>query len=250
MSLINGKTIKFHFGDIPQGETKPPEIEITGFSPSVQLDESSTTTTETVGDGKDITLIRKKISVKVDSILKDDNGKAITGNTLAMTVGGVAVPITKVDYGVAYDEHKITNTTSPAGFHEFSTVRAERKGKLDAFLLSGADLALSDTPAAVVITLASGLTISGNAKFKNKQPVGDVNEFSKNSYDYSFQGEPDETSIGLVAGIKKDCLIEFDDGKTIAGKAIIFTKDVTAEVEKDVKLSYGIVFTGTVIEAP
>ncbi len=250
MSLINGKTIKFYFGDIVAPAIKPPEVEITGFTPSVQMDESQTTTSTTIGDGKAITLIRKKISAKVEAILKDTGGAEITGNTLAMTVGGVAVPLTKVDYNVAYDEHKITSSSSPVGFHEFGTVRAERKGKVDVYLENSADLALSNTAAAVVVTLATGHTITGNAKFKNKAPVGDVNEFTKNSYDYSFQGEPAEVAVGEIAGVVKDCLIEFEDGKSMAGKAIIFTKDVSSEVDKEVKLSYGITFTGTVTELP
>ncbi len=251
MSLINGKTIKFYFGDIVAPATKPPEVEITGFTPSVQFDESQTTTSSTVGDGKAITLIRKKVSAKVESILKDTpGGPEITGNTLAMTVNGVAVPITKVDYSVAYDEHKITSSSSPAGFHEFDSVRAERKGKLDVYMEGTADLALSNTAVPVVITLETGNTITGDAKFKNKAPVGDVNEFSKNSYDYSYQGAPVEVGVGLTAGVKTDCLIEFDNGKSIAGKAIIFTKDVSAEVDKEVKISYGITFTGTVTELP
>lgn len=250
MSLITGKTIKFYFGDIVEPATKPPEIEITGFTSSVQMDESQTTTSSTTGDGKAITLIRKKVSAKVEAILKTSGGVEVTGNTLAMTVGGSAIPITKVDYEVAYDEHKITNASSPAGFHEFGYVRAERKGKLDVYLEGTTDLAVDNTSRAVVITLAPGQTITGNAKFKDKNPVGDVNEFSKNSYSYSYQGEPIEVGIGLVAGIKKDCLIEFADGKSIAGKAIIFTKNVSSEVEKEAKLSYGLTFTGTVTELP
>lgn len=251
MSMINGKTIKFYFGGIVSPATKPPEIEITGFTPNVAYDESPTTTSSTIGDGKAITLIRKKVSVKVDAILKDTiGGPEITGNTLAMTVNAVAVPITKVDYEVAYDEHKITNASSPTGFHEFGSVRAERKGKLDAYMEGTADLALSNTAVPVVITLETGNTITGDAKFKNKAPVGDVNEFTKNSYDFSFQGAPAEVGVGLVAGVKTDCLIEFDNGKSIAGKAIIFTKSIAAEVEKEVRLSYGITFTGTVTELP
>ncbi|MEW6039922.1 MAG: hypothetical protein AB1633_00175 [Elusimicrobiota bacterium] len=250
MALINGKEIKFYFGDIVPPATKPPEIEITGFTPQVQFDESPTTTSQTTGDGKAITLIRKKYSAKVDSILKD-TGAEITGNTLAMTVNGAAVPLTKLNYQVTYDEHKITNASSPQGFHEFGTVRAERKGKADVYMEGTADLALSNTAAPVVITLASGHTITGNAKFKNKQPVGDVNEFSKNSYDFSFQGEPTEVAVGLVAGVKTDCLIEFvTDQKAISGKAIIFVKTVDSDVEKETKLSYDIVFTGTVVETP
>ncbi len=251
MALINGKTIKFYLGDIVAPATKPPEIEITGFTPSVQYDESQTTTTSTIGDGKAITLIRKKVSAKVEAILKDTiGGPEITGNTLGMTVNGVAMPITKVDYEVAYDEHKITNASSPSGFHEFDAVRAERKGKLDVYMEGTADLALSNTAVPVVITLETGNTISGDAKFKDKAPVGDVNEFTKNSYGYSFQGAPTEIGVGLTAGVKTDCLIEFNSGKSIAGKAIIFTKSISAEVDKEVKLSYGIVFTGTVTELP
>lgn len=249
MALINGKTIKFYFGDIVEPATKPPEIEITGFTPRVEFDESQTTTSQTTGDGKAITLIRKKISATVNAILKNAGGAEITGNTLAMTVAAAAIPITKVDYNVTYDEHKITNGSSPAGFHEFGIVRAERNGKVDVYMESGADLAIGNTALATVITLETGHTITGSAKFKNKQPVGDVNEFTKNSYDYSFQGEPTEVAVGLVAGIKKDCLIEFvTDGKKISGEAIIFTKGITAEVDKEVQITYGITFTGTVTE--
>jgi hypothetical protein len=249
MSFVDGKTVKFYFGDIAEGQTKPPEIEVVSVSPTVKMDESDTTTSTTTGDGKSKTLIRKTVQVKVESILKA-SGAEITGNTLAMTVGGTSVPTTKVDYEVAYDEKKITNASSPAGFHEFGAVRADYKGKVDVFMEGTADLAISNTALATVITFASSHTVSGSAKFADKSPLGNVNEFTKNSYSFSFEGAPTETGLGLVGGVKKHCLIEFATGKTMAGEAILFTKSVSSEVDKEVKLSYSLTFTGTVTEAP
>lgn len=249
MSLLTGKSIKFYFGDIAQGQTLPPEIEITGFSPQVQMDEKVTTTSSTTGDGKATTLIRKKFSAKIDAILKTSGGVEITGNTLAVTVGGVAKGITKVDYEVNYDEHNITNSSTPAGFKAFTAVRATYKGKMDLWMEDEADIALSNTAAAVVITLDTNHTITCSAKFSNKAPQGEVNGVSKNSYDFVFQGAPTELGIGIKCGEEKDCVIAFDDGKKISGKAIMFSKAVNAEAEAETKISYNLVFTGTVTEA-
>lgn len=249
MGIVDGKTVKLFFGDIVEGQTKPPEIEIKNISVNVKLDEDESTTSQTTGDGKDKTLIRKTYQANVETILKA-SGAEITGNTLAMTVGGSSTHITKVDYNVAYDENKITNSGSPAGFHEFGSVRAEYKGKIDAYLEDGADLALGNTSLATVITLATGHTITGSAKFSDKNPVGDVNAYTKNSYSFSFDGAPTEVSIGLAGGLKKPCVIEYASGKTYTGTAIVFTKNVSSEVDKNVKINYGLTFTGTVTEAP
>jgi hypothetical protein len=249
MPMTDGKTMKFFFGDIVEGQTKPPEIEIKDVSVSVKLDEDEATTSQTTGDGKAKTLIRKTYQAKVSTILKAASAE-ITGNTLAMSVGGASVHPTKVDYNVAYDENKITNAGSPAGFHDFGTVRAEYKGKIDAYLEDGADLALSNTGLTTVITLATGHTITGTAKYSDKNPIGDVNSYTKNSYSFAFEGAPVEVSIGLAGGLKKPCVIEYANGKSYTGTAIIFTKDVTSEVDKNVKIAYGLTFTGTVTEAP
>lgn len=246
--ILTGKDVKFYFGDIVAPATKPPEIDVANVALSVAATEKGTTTSTTAGDGKESTIIRKKYSVKVEGTLENASGKKITGNTLALTVGGVAKNITKVNYEVQYDEHNTTNSSTPAGFTHSTAVRASRKGKMDIWVEDEADIALEDTAAAVVITFDTGHTVTGNAKFSNKDPQGEVEGVSKNSYALTFQGAPTEVGLGIPMAVKTDCLIEFATGKTYSGKAIAFGKVADCEADGELKMSYTIVFVDTVTE--
>lgn len=246
--ILTGKDVAFYFGDIAEGQTKPPEIDISNVALAVQGTEKGTTTSTTTGDGKETTIIRKKYTVKVEAPLVGSGGKKITGNTLALTVGGVAKSITKVDYDVQYDEHDTTNSTTPAGFKQSTPVRASRKGKMDIWVEDENDIAIDDTALAVVITFDTGHTVTGSAKFSDKAPQGEVEGISKNSYSFSFQGAPTEVGLGLAMAIQKDCLIEFATGKTYAGKAIVFGKAVSDGPDEELKIVYTIVLNGTITE--
>lgn len=246
--ILTGKDVKFYFGDITEPATKPPEIDVANVSLSVQATEKGTTTSGTTGDGKESTIIRKKYSVKIEGPLENSSGKKITGNTLALSVGGVAKNVTKVDYEVQYDEHNTTNASTPAGFTHSTAVRASRKGKLELWVEDEADISLEDTAAAVVITFDTGHTVTGNAKFSDKAPQGEVEGVSKNSYSMTFQGAPIEVGLGLAMATKKKCLIEFATGKTYSGDAICFSKAVASGADDELKISHTIVFVDTVAE--
>jgi hypothetical protein len=227
---------------------KPPLIGIKGLTPNVQYDSEDGTTSLTTGDGKTSTLVRAKVSASIDTDLLTGAGAEISGNTLAVSIaGGSNIQITKVDFETNFNEQKVTSQATPAGFHAFTTVRADRKGSCELWMDAADTVTLGDAALAVVIALDSNNTITGTAKFSKKSPKVTVDNVIGNAYDFDFQGAPTIVGCGLATGIAKPCLIEFlTSGKSWSGTAIVFVSKITSEVDKTVKVNYSIVFTGTV----
>ena len=184
-------------------------------------------------------------------------GAKLTGKTLAVTIGGSSFKCTNVEYAVAYDEFDGTSTSTTAPNMESISGRAKMTSKFDVIMYrTTADQITNSSPSsvAVVITFASGITVTGNAILHQMGIVSEVNDIVKVTYSAEWQGVPTEVGIGyLTMATQQTCQMIWESGsstnKEITGNVLLLSKTISSDVNDEAKISYNGVFNGAITPA-
>lgn len=180
-------------------------------------------------------------------------GLKITGKTLAVSIASSTFACTSIDYAVKYTEFDSTTTGTATPSTEVVAGRFKATSKFEALMYrTTADLITASAPSsvAVVLTFASGLTVTGNAVLHQLSISDDVNGIVKVTYNAEWQGVPVEVGIGdLAMATAQACAIIYETGttnKAITGTLILMGKTVSSDTNGDAKISYDGALNGAI----
>jgi hypothetical protein len=180
-------------------------------------------------------------------------GAKITGKTLAVSIASSTFACMDADYTVKFDEFDSTTTATSVPNMDAVAGRAKCTSKFTALMYrTTANLITNAAPAsvAVVLTFASGLTVTGSAVLHQMNITDEVNGICKVTYNAEWQGFPTEVGIGyLTMATSQSYQIIYETGtgtnKEDVGTIILFGKTVTSSVTGEAKITYDGVATGT-----
>lgn len=182
-------------------------------------------------------------------------GSKVDGKTMALTVGGTSYPVTTANYNVSYTDIDTTDSSTSANDTESIVGRATRKTKAECFVNStAADMMAATLPAAAAttLTLATGVTISGQAIPIAKSISDSVKDAAKVSYDLNWIGAPTETKIPFALGVQKAFKMILQTGtstnKEYTGNALFTSRDISSSVKDGGKVSLNMSIVGGVTE--
>lgn len=182
-------------------------------------------------------------------------GAKLTGKTLAISIGGSTFAGISCDYSLKYTEYDSTTTATTAPGTSTVAGRHKITSKIEALMYRAtADLitATSPTIVAVIITLDTGITITGNAILNQISITDEVNGIVAVSYNAEWQGVPTEVGIGdLTMATAQACAIIYETGttnKAITGTLLLTGKTVTADSRGDTKISYDGVLNDAIVK--
>jgi hypothetical protein len=181
-------------------------------------------------------------------------GAKITGKSMSMTYAGGSFAVTNFSYDIKYSELDATTSGTASPNSEIVTGRAKITSKIDVIMHRDvADKIINAAPAAIalVVTLSSGLTITGNAIFHQMSISDEVSGIVKVSYNLEWQGIPVEVGIGyLTMATSQTFDIIFATGtstnKAITGSLTLIGKSLTCDVSNDTLISYDGVVNGAI----
>ena len=184
-------------------------------------------------------------------------GAKLTGKTLAVTIGGSTFKCITANYDVNYDEFDATDTSVTSPNMSSTSGRAKVTSQLTALMyrdtadqITNADISAQ----AVVVTFASGITVTGNATLHQMSISDSVNDICKVTYNLEWQGMPTEVGIGyLTMATEQTCQIIWEKGsstnKEITGTVLLLGKSVTSDVNSDAKVTYKGILNGAITPA-
>ena len=189
--------------------------------------------------------------------VKPTAGANLNGKNISCTVAAVSAPVTAIKYAEQYSEQDATDSTTPGDTTEFITGRAKRTCTLTMIQIKeNADLLVANPVAqAVVLTLDTGVTISGNAIFKKKSfTTSSKGDIISQSYDLVFQGAVTNNIPGLLPAAVQKAVKYIDavgasTNKQRTGNGVILQTSIDANIKGDIKVSYTMNWAGTVTEA-
>lgn len=181
-------------------------------------------------------------------------GAKVTGKDMSMTYAGGAYGITEFNYNVTYTEFDGTTTAtatpnmdSVAGRHKITSSITTIMAR------DAADKLINAAPSAIalVITLGTSLTITGNAIFSNMNITDEVNGIVLVTYDLEWQNVPVEVGIGyLTLATEQAAEIIYETGsstnKEVTGTVLLLTKSVSSSATGDTLIDYTGVFNGAI----
>lgn len=184
-------------------------------------------------------------------------GSKITGKDLSVTISGSPFLCTNAEYGVTYNEIDVTTSSTPSPNTEAIVSRAKFTAKFDCIMYkSTAELIANDAPVAVpvVITFATGITVTGNAILTQMSITDEVKSACKVTYQAEFQGLPVEVGVGyLTLGTTQTFQLIFETGTTtnkqITGNVNLVSKSITVDVSNDAAVTYNGSINGTITPA-
>jgi len=204
-----------------------------------------TTTTATAATGMESTPIRIKCGITINAIAYDGSSNEITGNTLAITFGGTAFPVQTLTYDKQYTVEDVTTTAVTAPWMESLGIRFKATTVLTAFMRRDVADRITTTPTnvATVITLATGVTITGNALATTETLESDVVGMTKVNLTLEWQGVPTEVGLGAITlNTAEDFEVINETGtstnKEVTGSAKFFGLSVTAGYNEVTKIVY------------
>lgn len=171
-------------------------------------------------------------------------GTRVSGKDMAITLDSVEVPVTDIEYSSNYDELDGTDTSTTGDATETETNRADRESKITMIMRSESADLLTTSPGVktIVITLASGQTISGSGILTQKETDAQVKDYVKKTYTIKWRGKPTETLVGLATAVENAFKVIYKRGastnKETTGNAIITQKTITANIKSLIKVSY------------
>lgn len=247
---VTGKTLKLTVNNVEQTNVR-----------KVDFDRNFTmvdaTNTGTTGAGKESIPVRAKTTMNIEAELQTGAGVKITGATLSVTIGGQAFLAQSVDYNQQYDEFDATNTGTASP--NMASVAGRFKATSSFTVLMSratADKVVDAAPAsvAVVITFATGATITGNAILHQMSISDEVNGACLITYNAEWQGVPVEVGIGtLTMATEQTFALVFETGsstnKEITGNLILLSKSISSGVNEDTVLSYSGSVNGAITPA-
>lgn len=181
-------------------------------------------------------------------------GAKITGKSMSMTYAGGSFAVTNFSYDIKYNELDATTSGTASPNSEIVTGRAKVTSKIDVIMHRDvADKIINTAPTAIalVVTLSSGLTITGNAIFHQMSITDEVSGIVKVSYNLEWQGIPVEVGIGyLTMATSQTFQVIYETGtstnKAIAGSLTLIGKSLTCDVSNDTLISYDGVVNGAI----
>jgi len=184
-------------------------------------------------------------------------GAKITGKTLAITIAAGTFKGITAEYAKTYTELDGTTTATTAPNMKSVAGRHKITGSFTALMYRDtADLIVNASPAeqAVVITFATGLTITGNAILHQISISDAVDGIVQVTYNLEWQGVPTEVGIGyLTVGTEQDCEIIYEKGTTtnkeITGTVVLLSMTVSSDTNGEASLSYTGVLNGAITPA-
>ncbi len=181
-------------------------------------------------------------------------GTMATGKDLAVTISGSTFACTDADYNVNYTELDSTTTGTASPNMEAVAGRAKITTKFDAIMYRAtADLITNSAPVPVpiVLTLGSGITVTGNAILHQMQITDEYNGICKVTYNAEWQGMPVEVGVGyLTLATLQTADITYEAGaitdKGVTGNVMLLTKAITSTVAAEAKIVYTGVWNGAI----
>ncbi len=179
-------------------------------------------------------------------------GVEMPGKAMACSIGGSGVPVTSLNFDQQFGEFDTTDTDTSGDATEFDAGRRKSTSTIEMIMRSeDADL-LETSPAsqAIILTLASGYTLTGNATFKKKGIVAIAKgDMTKVSYDVTWNGSITSTLDTLTLGASTATEIRYEEGTTnkeLTGNLILLGMTIEGDVSSLVKVSYTGAFVGAV----
>jgi hypothetical protein len=183
-------------------------------------------------------------------------GDKLPGKGATCTVGGNSTGVVSMKFQEAYGEFDVTDTTTSGDGMETVVGRVTRTGNITLIMKDTvADLVTADpAPTAIVLTLGTGITITGNAIFTKKGisslAKGDAVQVS---YDMSWVGP-----VTIVASNQPTlvtstaCIIKWKPGsstsKGVSGNAIVTGRSIETDVNGLAKATFDMKWDGAVTE--
>lgn len=244
MAKVLGKLTKFAFDGA--------EVPIVSSNYDEALTVIDVTDSGSAGDGKETVVSRATRTLQVTRILKNGGGVKQVGANSKLTFNSVDYPVTSINYEVSYDEIDTTDSATAQGATEFEVGFAERKTSLDYWLKDGSAEIVNGTSQSATLLFATGISVTGSFRPDTKKVSGEVKGAVKATTSGVWQGAVAELLLGLTMATKKAVVLTFKDGattdKAIAGEALITNKQVTSEVNGDIKITETLKFVGAVTE--
>ena len=182
-------------------------------------------------------------------------GAEMFGKNMACSIGGSSVPVVSLSYNRTYGEFEATDTDTTGDATEFEAGRVKTVSTIEMIMYSeDADLLITDPASqAIILTFASGYTLTGNATFKKKGIItiakGDL---TKVTYDVTWNGAIVSTILTeLSLGTSKACEIIYEEGTTNkeqTGNVILFTESISGDVSSVITVNYTGNWVGAVTE--
>jgi hypothetical protein len=184
-------------------------------------------------------------------------GTKHTGKDMSLTIGGSAFAVQQATYDVNYDEFDSTTTATAAPNKESVDGRAKSTSQLTCLMYrTTADQIINTAPSAqaLVLTFASGLTVTGTGTIHQMSRSAEVNGIVQVTYNIEWQGVPVEVGIGyLTMATAQAAKIIHETGsstnKEVAGTVILFTRSVSSDTNGDTLITYTGVFNGAITPA-
>ena len=181
-------------------------------------------------------------------------GAKITGKSMSMTYAGSSFAVTNFSYDIKYNELDATTSGTATPNSEIVTGRAKVTSKIDVIMDSlTADKIVNDAPSAIalVVTLSSGLTITGNAIFYQMSISNPVSDIVKVSYNLEWQGVPAEVGIGYLTMATSQTFEHIyatgtSTNKAVTGSLTLIGKSLTCDVSNDTLITYDGVVNGAI----
>jgi hypothetical protein len=183
-------------------------------------------------------------------------GVKLAGKDIACTVATVSKGVTSLKFNEQMGEFDTTDSDSSGDSTEFITGRAKSTATIELVQKTeDADL-LTTSPAAqaVVLTLGTALTLTGNGIFRKKStPVIAMGDMVKTTYDLTFVGPVESTLAGVLArGVSTAARVIFYTGATTnkeyAGNLILLSMAIDTDMNGAIKVSYAGNWDGAVTE--
>jgi len=184
-------------------------------------------------------------------------GAKLMGKGASITIGGSAWPLTSFKFDEQYGSFDVTDSTTSAEYVDKIAGRATRTTSLECIMLSDAadNLTASPAAAATVVTIASGITITGNAIFKKKtwniSAKGDAVEVS---YELNWVGPVTLVVTNMLTPAVSTAfeligVTGTSTNKEVTGNAIVMSRSIDFDVNSAVKVSYSLDCVGALTYA-
>lgn len=185
-------------------------------------------------------------------------GTPINGKAVACSIASVVTPVTNFKYAVSYNETDVTDSATAADNTETVVGRAKRTSTIELIQKKDATdlLAASPAPIAVILTLTTGVTITGSATFKKLggNTASSKSDAVKQQYEMTWQGVPTFagallTTLLPVATSVHTSLIYAKgatSNRSYSGNATVTSYDLSTDVNNGAKISYKLTWQGAV----
>lgn len=234
MAKIHGKLASFLFGGT--------EICFQDANLNEDWEVRDATDSCTSGDGEETTLGRKTEVFEISGYLKD-SGNKISCKAIGFSVGGTAQGkvknVTLDESGVESDS---TDGDTSGNGSEVEIGFVNRKSQVQLLMQDTKAEPARNSNLTVVVTFATGHTISGTLRFESMNPAVNVKNMVGVSMNGTWQGGITKTGLGsLDVGDSDTVALILKDGttdKAFTGSAIVIGINIVGDYNDDLKVTY------------